>query len=106
MNVLISKNSFICLVIMGFFVTGCSTDEKQTVVTKTQLVMSDEFNVDVALDTIYGVTTLAQVLMVGEIMSYNIIPVVHPTLKLKMECYISQQEMNNIWVNRILLLVF
>ena len=51
MNVLISKNSFICLVIMGFFVTGCSTDEKQTVVTKTQLVMSDEFNVDGALDT-------------------------------------------------------
>lgn len=51
MNVLISKNSFICLVIMGFFVSGCSTDEKQTVVTKTQLVMSDEFNVDGALDT-------------------------------------------------------
>ena len=37
---------FFCLVVMGSFFTSCSTDEKQTVVTKTQLVMSDEFNVD------------------------------------------------------------
>jgi len=36
------------LLLIGFgsLVIGCETDEKQTVVTKTQLVMSEEFNVD------------------------------------------------------------
>lgn len=29
---------------IGFFVVGCSTDEKQTVTTMTQLVMQDEFD--------------------------------------------------------------
>jgi beta-glucanase (GH16 family) len=29
---------------IGFFVTGCSTDEKQTVTTMTKLVMQDEFD--------------------------------------------------------------
>jgi beta-glucanase (GH16 family) len=38
--------SLITLILVGIFLNSCSTDEKQTVVTKTQLVMSDEFNVD------------------------------------------------------------
>ena len=44
---------FFCFVILGSFFTSCSTDEKQTVVTKTQLVMSDEFNVDGAPNPSY-----------------------------------------------------
>jgi len=36
---------------IGFLIIGCNTDEKQTVVTKTQLVMSEEFNVDGAPDS-------------------------------------------------------
>ena len=39
------------LIGIGFLVLGCDTDEKQTVVTKTQLVMSEEFNVDGAPDS-------------------------------------------------------
>jgi beta-glucanase (GH16 family) len=38
--------SLITLILISSFFNSCSTDEKQTVVTKTQLVMSDEFNVD------------------------------------------------------------
>ena len=45
--VLIKNNiSLITLILVGIFLNSCSTDEKQTVVTKTQLVMSDEFNVE------------------------------------------------------------
>jgi beta-glucanase (GH16 family) len=41
------------LLLIGFgsLVIGCETDEKQTVITKTQLVMSEEFNVDGAPDS-------------------------------------------------------
>ena len=38
--------SLITLILVSSFFTSCSTDEKQTVVTKTQLVMSDEFDVN------------------------------------------------------------
>jgi beta-glucanase (GH16 family) len=38
------------LVLTLFVIPSCSTDEKQTVVTKTQLVMSEEFDVDGAPD--------------------------------------------------------
>lgn len=41
-----NKISFIFSTFIFSFFYSCSTDEKQTVVTKTQLVMSDEFNVD------------------------------------------------------------
>jgi beta-glucanase (GH16 family) len=41
-----NKISLITLILVSSFLNSCSTDEKQTVVTKTQLVMSDEFNVD------------------------------------------------------------
>ena len=41
------------LLLIGFgsLVIGCQTDEKQTVVTKNNLVMSEEFNVDGAPDS-------------------------------------------------------
>lgn len=39
------------LVLTLFVIPSCSTDEKQTVVTKTQLVMSEEFDVDGAPKT-------------------------------------------------------
>lgn len=41
--------SFISVLTL-FVISSCSTDEKQTVITKTQLVMSEEFNVDGAPD--------------------------------------------------------
>ena len=41
-----NKISFIFSIIIIASLYSCSSDEKQTVVTKTQLVMSDEFNVD------------------------------------------------------------
>lgn len=40
-NIKLYSTSIICLALLS-----CTNDEKQTVVTKTQLVMSDEFNVD------------------------------------------------------------
>lgn len=46
MNVIKNNIGFFCLVIIGSFFTGCTKDEKQTVVTKNNLVMSEEFNVD------------------------------------------------------------
>jgi len=42
--------SFILLVISSFIVSGCSTDETQTVAQFTELVWSDEFDVDGAPD--------------------------------------------------------
>lgn len=46
------KNNIILLVYTTVFslLLGCSTDEKQTVITKKKLVMSEEFNVDGAPD--------------------------------------------------------
>ncbi|WP_396143598.1 family 16 glycosylhydrolase [Flavobacterium sp.] len=46
-----NKISLITLILVSSFLNSCSTDEKQTVVTKTQLVMSDEFNEDGAPNT-------------------------------------------------------
>lgn len=42
----INKIYSLLLTGVSFLIIGCSTDEKQTVITKTKLVMSDEFNVD------------------------------------------------------------
>jgi beta-glucanase (GH16 family) len=39
-------NSFILSIAFGLLFNSCASDEKQTVVTKTQLVMSDEFDVN------------------------------------------------------------
>ena len=41
-----NKICFIFSIIIITSLYSCSSDEKQTVITKTQLVMSDEFNVD------------------------------------------------------------
>jgi beta-glucanase (GH16 family) len=46
-----NKNSFILSIISVVLLTSCSSDEKQTVVTKTQLVWSDEFEVNGAPDS-------------------------------------------------------
>ena len=40
----------ILLMAVLFALSSCAEDEKQTVVTKTQLVMSEEFNTDGAPD--------------------------------------------------------
>jgi beta-glucanase (GH16 family) len=46
----IIKNSFLLATTCLLF-TGCSIDEKQTVITKTHLVMQDEFDTDGVLNT-------------------------------------------------------
>jgi beta-glucanase (GH16 family) len=46
-----NKISFIFSIIIFTSLYSCSTDEKQTVVTKTQLVMSDEFDVNGAVNS-------------------------------------------------------
>lgn len=47
------KYSILSIVCLGFLtlLSGCSKDEKQTVVTKTKLVMSEEFNVEGPLNS-------------------------------------------------------
>ncbi len=48
MNKIINKLFSVCVF---FILVGCNSDEKQTVITKTQLVMSEEFNTNGALDS-------------------------------------------------------